>query len=143
MIYERPAVHYLGITGEFLTLFSMKRILAPVDNDWRVEKLRSFIDTGAAKARGNLDQACRKLQLGVSSRQARRLFRACTGLGIKEYRMKRRLAAAAHKLRTTNLRIGVIAKQVGYRHVSTFSRCFLKQFHMPPTHFRSLRPGKR
>jgi AraC-like DNA-binding protein len=69
-----------------------------------------------------------------------RLFKECAGVGIKEYRMKRHLETAAHQLRTTNPRVRVIAKQAGYRHVSTFSRYFLKQFHIRPTDFRSYRP---
>ena len=109
MIYERPAVHSWGNLHKFLHLFSPKPIHSPVSADWRVQKLRSLIDVDPAKVQGNLDQVCRELRLCVSARQARRLFKECTGVGIKEYRMKRRLDAAARELGTTDMPVKVIA----------------------------------
>ena len=142
MIYERPAVHSWGNLHKFLHLFSPKPIHSPVSADWRVQKLRSLIDVDPAKVQGNLDQVCRELRLCVSARQARRLFKECTGVGIKEYRMKRRLDVAARELRTTDMPVKVIAGKAGYRHVSTFTKHFLKQFHLRPIDFRRLWNGR-
>jgi len=83
-------------------------------------------------------RACEELGLCVSGRQARRLFKECTGMGIKEYRKKRRLGAAAEQLRTTDTPVKVIAGEAGYRHVSTFTKYFLKQFHLCPMDFRRI-----
>ena len=143
MIYERPAVRSLGSVHNFLDLFSPKGIHPSRSDDWRVQKLRSLIDVDPAKVQRNLDLVCKELRLHVSARQVRRLFKERMGVGIKEYRMKRRLETAARQLRTANLRVRVKAKQAGYRHVSTFSRYFLKQFHIRPTDFRTSRPKKR
>src|SRR5205807_3789939 len=141
MIYERPVVHSWGNLQKFLDLFSPNRIHPPLSDDWRVQKLRSLIDVAPAKVQRNLDLVCKELRLCVSARQARRLFKERTGVGIKDCRMKRRLETAAHQLRTTNLRVRLITKQAGYRHASTFSRYFfLQQFHIRPTDFRSCRP---
>ena len=130
MIYERPAVHSWGNLHKFLHLFSPKPIHSPVSADWRVQKLRSLIDVDPA------------LRLCVSARQARRLFKECTGVGIKEYRMKTRLDAAARELGTTDMPVKVIAGKAGYRHVSTFTKHFLKQFHLRPIDFRRFWNGR-
>jgi len=98
MIYERPVVHSWGNLQKFLDLFSPNRIHPPLSDDWRVQKLRSLIDVDPAKVQRNLDLVCKELRLCVSARQARRLFKECTGVGIKEYRMKRRLDVAAYEL---------------------------------------------
>src|SRR2546430_9405845 len=140
MIYERPVVHSWGNLQKFLALFSPNRIHPPISDDWSVQILRSLIDVDPAKVQRNLDLVCKELRLCVSARQARRLFKERTGVGIKDCRMKRRLETAAHQLRTTNLRVRLITKQAGYRHASTFSRYFLQQFHIRPTDFRSYRP---
>jgi methylphosphotriester-DNA--protein-cysteine methyltransferase len=142
MIYDRPIVHNWGTLNNFLDLFSQKEMHPPVSDDWRVQKLRNLIDTDPAKVQRNLDQVCKELGLCVSARQARRLFKACTGVGIKEYRMKRRLEAAAEQLRTTDLPVKVVAGIAGYRHVSTFTKHFLKLFHLRPNDFKKLGIGR-
>jgi len=142
MNYERPIVQSWGTLRDFLNLFSSKRIHPPVSDDWRVQKLKSLIDIDPAKVQRNLDHICKELRLCVSARQARRLFKACTGVGIKEYRMTRRLDAAADQLRTTDLPVKVIAGKAGYRHVSTFTKRFLKQFRLCPVDFRRVSNGR-
>jgi len=142
MNYERPVVQSWGTLRDFLNLFSSKRIHPPVSDDWRVQKLKSLIDIDPAKVQRNLDHICKELRLCVSARQARRLFKACTGVGIKEYRMTRRLDAAADQLRTTDLPVKVIAGKAGYRHVSTFTKHFLKQFRLCPVDFRRFSNGR-
>src|SRR5881227_4252035 len=70
-----------------------------------------------AGAQWRLDEICRQLDLCISARQARRLFKACTGLGIKEYAKKRRLEIAAQQLQATDEPVKAIAIDAGYRHV--------------------------
>jgi len=144
MIYELPVVHSCGNLHKFLHFFSPKlaHSHSPVSHDWRVQKLKSLIDVDPAKVQWNLDQVCRELRLCVSARQARRLFNECMGMGIKEYRMKRRLDAAARELGTTDMAVKVIAGKAGYRHASTFTKHFLKQFHLRPIDFRRFWNGR-
>jgi len=139
MIYERPVVHSCGTVHDIVDLFSLSRIQPPISDDWRVQKLRGLIDVDPAKVQRNLDEVCKELGLCVSARQARRLFKECTGMGIKEYRMKRRLDSAARQLRTTDMPIKAVAGIAGYRHVSTFTKHFMKQFRVRPIDFKRLR----
>lgn len=138
MIYEQPVVLRWGSPREFLQLFVSKKTDARASEDWRVRKLRNLIDSDPARAQWRLDEICRQLELRISARQARRLFKACTGLGFKEYAKKKRLEAAAQQLRTTDEPVKAIAIDAGYRHVRNFTRCFLKQFHLSPINFRRI-----
>lgn len=138
MTYEQPVVLRWGSPREFLQLFVSRNTEPRVTGDWRVRKLRDLIDSDPARAQWRLDEVCRKLDLCISARQARRLFKACTGLGIKEYAKKKRLEAAAQQLQTTDEPVKAIAIDAGYRHVRNFTRCFLKQFHLSPINFRRI-----
>ena len=138
MTYEQPVVLRWGSPQEFLQLFVSKNSEPRVAEDWRVRKLRNLIDSDPAGAQWRLDEVCQQLDLCISARQARRLFKACTGLGIKEYAKKKRLEAAAQQLQTTDEPVKAIAIDAGYRHVRNFTRCFLKQFHLSPIHFRRI-----
>jgi len=138
MIYEQPVVLRWGSPRELLQLFVSKSNQARVSEDWRVRKLRNLIDSDPAGAQWRLDEICRQLDLCISARQARRLFKAYTGLGIKEYAKKRRLEAAAQQLQATDEPVKAIAIDAGYRHVRNFTRCFLKQFHLSPMNFRRI-----
>src|SRR5437763_16868502 len=103
MIYERPVVHSWGSLHDFLDLFSPKGIHPPISADWRVQRLKSLIDVDPAKVQRNLDNVCKELRLCVSARQARPLFKACRGVGIKEYRLKRRIDVSAREVRNTDM----------------------------------------
>ena len=138
MIYEQPVVLRWGSPREFLQLFVSKNTEAHVSEDWRARKLKNLIDSDPAGAQWRLDEICRQLDLCISARQARRLFKAYTGLGIKEYSKKKRLEAAAQQLQTTDAPIKAIAIDAGYSHVRNFTRCFLKQFHLSPINFRRI-----
>lgn len=138
MTYEQPVVLRWGSPREFLQLFVSRNAEPRVTEDWRVRKLRNLIDSDPARAQWRLDEVCRQLDLCISARQARRLFKACTGMGIKEYAKKKRLEAAAQQLQTTDEPVKAIAIDAGYRHVRNFTRCFLKQFHLSPIHFRRI-----
>lgn len=138
MIYQQPVVLRWGSPREFLQLFVSKNTEARIREDWRVRKLRDLIDSDRARAQWSLEEICQHLDLCISARQARRLFKACTGMGIKEYAKKKRLEAAAKQLQTTDAPVKAIAIDAGYSHVRNFTRCFLKQFHLSPINFRRI-----
>src|ERR1700745_863274 len=138
MTYEQPIVLRWGSPREFLKLFSSDGSGARLGEDWRVQKLRNLVDSDPGRAQWGLDEICRQLGLCISGRQARRLFKASTGLGIKEYAQKRRLDRAAQQLRLTDTPIKAIAIDAGYRHVGSFTRPFLKHFHVTPMDFRRI-----
>src|SRR5258708_14477322 len=83
-------------------------------------------------------QVCYELGLCMFGRQVERLFKACTGVGFKEYAKEKWLDSAAQQLLTTDTPIKTIAVDAGYRHLSTFTRYFLKQFGLNPTEFRRI-----
>ena len=141
MIYERPFVQSWGTVRAFLEQFFPRQFMpriSSVSNDSRVQKLINLIDSDPASIRWNLDQICKQLQLGMSGRQARRLFKTHTGIGIKQYAKKKRLEMAAQQLRATEAPVKAIAVDAGYRHVGNFTRSFLKHFRVSPVEFRRI-----
>jgi AraC-like DNA-binding protein len=106
--------------------------------DWRAKKLKELIDEHHGKVRWKLGDACKQLGFPISDRQARRLFKASIGVGIKEYSMTRRLACAAEQLRATNAPIKAIAVEVGYQTTGHFTRSFKELFYLTPMEFRRI-----
>src|SRR5437762_14374462 len=94
MIYERPFVQSWGTVRTFLDLLFPSQFMlpvSPVKEDWRVQKLIDLIDSDPANIRWDLEQICEQPQLFMSPWQAPRLFKTCTGIGLKENAKKKRL----------------------------------------------------
>jgi AraC-like DNA-binding protein len=138
MVYESPAVQYQGAFNDVLRrLFPLprkKRI--SVDMDRRIMKLLHFIDSHEGSIGWDLDHVCRELRLDISGAYAARLFKRCTGLGVREYSKKKRLLMAAERLTTTDIPVKAIAAEFGYRSLPHFTRRFKEQFRLSPTDFR-------
>lgn len=136
MVYESPTVQYQGAFNDILRrLFP----LLPKDRlsvDQRIMKLLHFIDSHEGGIGWDLDHACRELRLDISGAYAARLFKRCTGLGVREYSKKKRLLMAAERLTTTDIPIKAIAAEFGYRSLPHFTRRFKEQFRLSPTDFR-------
>lgn len=138
MVYCHPVIHQCRTSDIFFSLLKIPppfRVPPRVDRGAR--KLKEFFDNHIPDAKWHLEDICKQLGLFMSGRQARRLFRACTGMGFVQYGKKRRLEFAARQLRTTDAPIKVIALDAGYRYVSTFTNSFTKYFHLCPTEFRT------
>jgi len=107
--------------------------------DWRARKLKEFIDSQPGKFRWNLDDVCKQLDLAMSGRQARRVFRHVMRIGFKEYLKKSRLGFAAEQLKaTTTVPIKAIAADAGYERTAEFGRSFKRLFLVSPTEFRTV-----
>jgi len=102
-------------------------------------KLLHFIDSNDGSIGWDLDHACRELRLDISGAYAARLFKRCTGLGVRQYAKKKRLLMAAERLTTTDIPIKAIAAEFGYRSLPHFTRRFKEQFRLSPTDFRKER----
>ena len=137
-LYEPPVVQMLDTLNPFFDLFLPKSLGTPVNKDWRIEKLRSFIDCHPGQLHLGIEKICKHLELPMSNRQARRLFKIATGVGIKQYARRRRLTCALEQLRTTNAAVKVIAADLGYEKTGHLSRSFKEFFHLGPMEFRRI-----
>ena len=136
MAYESPAVQYRGVLDDVLRgLFPHLGQERP-GVDWRIMKLLHFIDGHDGRLGWDLDRACRELRLDISGAYAARLFKRCTGFGVREYAKKKRLLLAAERLKITDVPVKVIAAEFGYQSLPHFTRRFKEQFHLSPTEFR-------
>ncbi|HKT49190.1 MAG TPA: AraC family transcriptional regulator [Candidatus Angelobacter sp.] len=111
--------------------------------DWRVSKVKDFIDQQNGNVGTALDCLCRELDVGITAAHLSRLFRQETGLGIREYSRRMRMRAAARKLESTALPIKHIAADLGYRGPADFFRQFKQQFNVTPCEFRILQRTRR
>src|SRR5882762_1462095 len=138
MIYGRPVIHVLNSLDVFFERLLVRTVPPHPDTDWRAKKLKELIDTDQGKVRWRLGDACKELGFPMSDRQARRLFKASMGVGIKEYSLNRRLGCAAEQLRGTNAPIKAIAVEVGYQTTGHFARSFKELFCVTPMEFRRI-----
>jgi AraC-like DNA-binding protein len=111
--------------------------------DWRVSKVKDFIDKQNGNVGTALDYLCRELDVGITAAHLSRLFRQETGLGIREYSRRLRMDTAARKLESTALPIKHIAADLGYRGPADFFRQFKQQFNVTPCEFRILQRSRR
>jgi methylphosphotriester-DNA--protein-cysteine methyltransferase len=112
--------------------------LSLIGTDWRAEELQRFINSAHGKLGLNLDNICKHLDLGVSGSYGARLFKKHTGLGIREYAKRKRLALAAHQLANTTLSVKEIAADLGYRSQTDLSRQFRQLFQLNPRRYRDV-----
>jgi AraC-like DNA-binding protein len=139
MVYESPAVQYQGAFNNVLRRLFPHPRKERLSLDRRIMKLLHFIDSHAGSIGWGIDRACRELRLDISGAYAARLFKRCTGLGVREYAKKKRLFMAAERLTTTDIPIKAIAAEFGYQSLPHFTRRFKAQFHLSPTDFRKER----
>lgn len=136
MGYKPPDVRILCT----LQVFWDQRISIELDErtemDWRAKKLKNSIDNAPGKINENLGHICSELQLSLSDRQARRLFKESAGISMKDYTRKRRLVFAAEQLQDTDEQLKVIATNVGYHTYQGFRKAFYEMFCLNPAEFR-------
>lgn len=79
---------------------------------------------------------------GCSTSTAQRLFARHLGSSVTAWVRSARMQEAAALLRTTGLRVGEVARTVGYEDQLYFSRVFRARFSVPPSEYAadSLRP---
>jgi len=105
MVYEPPAVRYRGAFNDVLRrLFPRPRTERP-STDRRIMSFYISSTAHEGSVGWDLDRACRELRLDIFRCVCRRLFKRCTGLGVREYSKKKRLLMAAERLTTTDIPI--------------------------------------
>jgi AraC family transcriptional regulator, transcriptional activator of pobA len=75
-------------------------------------------------------------RLALSPRQLQRVFANVEGVGFREYLCELRMAHAAALLAATDLPITEIARRVGYRNASQFSKAFKRVHGVKPSDAR-------
>src|SRR6266853_1771860 len=138
MVYKRPAIQVLNSVDPFFDRLLPRKFDGPTGMDWRVKKLKEFIDSRSATVRWNVDDISKELGLPLSGRQLRRLFKASIGMGIREYAKNRCLTNAAEQLRTTHAPVKTVAANHGYQSTCHFARSFREVFHLNPMEFRRI-----
>lgn len=73
---------------------------------------------------------------GYSERHLQRLFRQHTGQSFSRYRQSRRIERSCELIKHSDLKIGDIAEQVGYRDVDTFVSVFKRCTGLTPNAYR-------
>jgi AraC-like DNA-binding protein len=137
MIHEHQFVQRFETSGSLVDQLFRQGLENHID--WRAKKLKDFIDADPPKARYiRVGEICSALELSLSARQARRLFRESAGISINEYARKRRLALAAKQLQDTGDPIKVIAADAGYQTQQGFARRFYEMFGSTPIEFRRM-----
>ena len=136
MIHEQNFVQRFETAESLVDQLSQQGLERHID--WRAKKLKDFIVNAPGKIHGNLRDVCGQLQLSLSDRQARRLFKDSTGISIREYARKRRLMLAAKQLQDTGDPIKVIAADAGYQTHKAFAKSFYDMFNLTPMEFRRM-----
>ncbi len=136
--YKIPVVRLLETVDGFFARLLPEAVQFSDEADWRAKKLKDFIDNAPGKVLGNLADVCNELELPLSVRQARRLFKESTGVSINEYARKRRLVSAARQLHDTDESVKVIATDAGYHTHKAFAKSFNDMFQLRPMEFRRM-----
>ena len=104
----------------------------PRQIDFRVWKIAQAIERNPAVTVPYLASL-----VNLSGSRASHLFKAQTGLALKDVLTDKRLSKAGFLLRTTEMRIKEITYLLGYSQGTSFDRAFQKKFHCTPTQYRN------
>jgi len=105
------------------------------DSKELIHQVLNYINANSAKS-PSLDRSRRAFPFQYRSPLS--LNQKETGMTYPQYLNEIRLTEARMLLRTSNLDIGKIAYEVGYREVSHFNRIFKRTMGMNPTKYRKL-----
>jgi AraC-like DNA-binding protein len=76
-------------------------------------------------------------RLHVSVSQLKRIFRRELGVSPRELVIRQRMKVAIDKLTNTNLTVAVIAEELGYDSLHSFTRLFTRHVGEPPGRYRT------
>jgi AraC-like DNA-binding protein len=102
-----------------------------IPTDFRIEKVVRLLNEDSSLTLADLASAC---TLSIS--RLSHLFKAATGLTLREFRRNCRFQAAMKMLATTDMQIKQIAYTLGYHHTSSFVRAFELHAGVSPSDYR-------
>ena len=135
MLDPRQPVHD-RLTGLLLDLLQAARtedLVLPLPTDPRALRLARHWLSAPEDGRGLTQLAD---EAGASLRTLQRLFFRQTGLTLEGWRQKARLIHAVASL-STGASVAAAALDSGYASPSSLSAAFLRQFGLPPGHYRA------
>ena len=89
MNYQRPAIEELAPVAVFLNPFLIETAKPTEQIDWRVRKIKEFIDTKNGVTGSDFDEICEQLNLHISGTYAAQLFKESIAIGWREYAASR------------------------------------------------------
>ena len=104
-----------------------------MDYYYRIAKALSFIE---ANLRNDLRPEDVAVEAFFSLPHMYRVFRAMTGLSIKDYISRRRLSVAAESLLSSRVKVIDLALSLRYDSPETFLRAFRRHYGVTPSEFR-------
>jgi AraC family transcriptional regulator of adaptative response / DNA-3-methyladenine glycosylase II len=115
---------------------------APVDKVWRTARAAARrIEAGALNDGGNLERLAH--ELGLSSRQLRRVIQQEFGVSPVELAQTQRLLLAKQLLTESNLPIIQVAFASGFESVRRFNALFRAHYRLTPSRMRRAAPAVR
>jgi transcriptional regulator GlxA family with amidase domain len=84
-----------------------------------------------------IDDVARRV--ATSPRQLQRVFAEVGGIGFRSYLRRLRMSHAAELLATTAIPVSEVARRVGYRDASQFSKAFKRTYGVSPSESRATR----
>ena len=105
-----------------------------------VKKIIELLDKNIDKSEYGQEQLCSDLCMSYIT--AYRKIKSLTGLTPSEFIRNFRLKRAAQLLRSTTKPVTEVAMLVGFSTGSNFTRCFLKEYGMPPSDYRKQKMQK-
>ncbi|MBN8524242.1 MAG: helix-turn-helix transcriptional regulator [Planctomycetes bacterium] len=138
------AIHAGGADGLAFATIALRALLADLivaagglapaaDPDPRIARCLELI---AADRGGRLDVATLARTAGLGERRLRDLFRAATGVGPKEFLIRRRIAEATRMLTDPAVRVKAVAQELGFGSDHEFHACFRRVTGSTPTVWR-------
>jgi AraC-like DNA-binding protein len=137
--YELAASGLLRLFFAWLIRPNPAACRLPLDNPrlQRFQTMRNILDyleNHYQEALSRTEAACR---FNLSPAHLSRLFKASTGMRLKEYLTKLRLESASRDIVQTDRSVLAIALDNGFDSIRTFNRVFRKAYRRSPTDMRS------
>ena len=102
-----------------------------IQTDFRIKKAVRLLNDNSSLTLTDLARGCT-----LSTSRLSHLFKAETGLTLRQFRNKCRFRAAMNMLATTDMSIKQIAYTLGYHHTSSFVRAFEFRAGVSPSDYR-------
>ncbi|SHE77379.1 helix-turn-helix transcriptional regulator, partial [Clostridium fallax] len=136
---------YINKNINDLTNFLIKKVeliinsnkIAPLPNSaYTIIRIKDYIDNNFSSQNITLEFLSNKFYINASHLSS--IFKKITGDNLVEYTTKKRIEKAKLLLKDSNLKIGQVSEEVGYKDYYYFSKLFKKYVGIPPSKFKNI-----